>query len=164
MSRGFFQITRDKPPSRCHASEAETDKTAKRPARKMRARKQMSLLNIFQSKAPAKSPAPKNQTAAPSAAAATPTKAAPANVEAAAAVKSLLGAFAEEAAADSAKIHAIGQQLMGVQTMLLNATDSHRAPEANAHARKEIKQILGDLRALNVEFSDTAKQLQSMSK
>ena len=119
----------------------------------------MSLLKIFQSKAPA----PKTSiNAANAPAVATPAATPPASDETRAAVTAILGAFASEAQADSAKIHAIGQQLMSVQTLLSNATDSRRAPEANARARDQIKTILGDLRALHGEFAESEKQLRAM--
>jgi len=122
----------------------------------------MSLLKIFQSKG---ATAPKPQTAATPASAPMPTNASAApSAETTAAVKAILSAFASEAQTDSAKIHAIGQELMGVQTLLLNAADSRRAPEANARARDQIKAILGDLRALHGEFADTAQTLRKASQ
>jgi hypothetical protein len=122
----------------------------------------MSLLNLFQSKSAADA-APKNaqiNSAAPAVAA--PTGSAPSAQ--AAAVKLILGGFAEEVTKDAHKIDLITRQLMDTQHALLNNAAPHNAPAANARAREEIKAVLGQLHALNAEFKATGQQLAELSR
>lgn len=119
------------------------------------------MLKLFQSKNAQINNAPAVATPTATAIGSAPNAA---NPDAAAAVKSVLAAFAEEATEDARKIDLITRQLMDTQHALLNNAAPHNAPAANARAREEIKAVLGQLHALHGECKATGQRLAEMSR